>query len=45
MDLKKSEGGGITRLLPDGRLGSHYCAFSGLKKEPAASASIGNVNS
>ena len=35
MDLKKSEGGGgITRLLPDGRLGSHYCAFSGLKKEP-----------
>lgn len=39
MDLKKSEGGGgITRLLPDGRLGSHYCAFSGLKKEPPSGA-------
>ena len=37
MDLKKSEGGGITRLLPDGRLGSHYgltAYSSGLKKEP-----------
>ena len=31
MDLKKSEGGGITRLLPDGRLGSHYCAYQDSK--------------
>lgn len=42
MDLKKSEGGGITRLLPDGRLGSHYCY--GLKKEEVlpSHSSVGN---
>lgn len=42
MDLKKSEGGGITRLLPDGRLGSHY--YGGLKKDPTASMSAGASN-